>query len=41
MILVCGGLADGVTELVCARLEHCRLPSTACWTSPTIPSATA
>ena len=22
MILVCGGLADGVTELVCARLEH-------------------
>src|ERR1700751_3839782 len=23
MILVCGGLADTVTELVCARLEHC------------------
>src|SRR5437588_2749373 len=22
MILVCGGLADHVTELVCARLEH-------------------
>jgi len=22
MILVCGGLADGVTEFVCARLEH-------------------
>ena len=26
MILVCGGLADGVTELVCARLEHCGYP---------------
>jgi glutathione synthase/RimK-type ligase-like ATP-grasp enzyme len=26
MILVCGGLADGVTELVCARLEHCGFP---------------
>lgn len=26
MILVCGGLADGVTELVCARLAHCGLP---------------
>jgi hypothetical protein len=24
MILVCGGLADHVTELVCARLEHLR-----------------
>jgi glutathione synthase/RimK-type ligase-like ATP-grasp enzyme len=24
MILVCGGLADSVTELVCARLEHLR-----------------
>jgi len=23
MILVCGGLADSVTELVCARLENC------------------
>src|SRR4051812_14814722 len=23
MILVCGGLADSVTELVCARLAHC------------------
>src|SRR5262245_56284238 len=23
MILVCGGLADCVTELVCARLESC------------------
>ena len=23
MILVCGGLADGVTELVCSRLEDC------------------
>src|SRR5438132_10646696 len=23
MILVCGGLADGVTELVCARLNAC------------------
>jgi glutathione synthase/RimK-type ligase-like ATP-grasp enzyme len=23
MILICGGLADGVTELVCARLTHC------------------
>jgi hypothetical protein len=22
MILICGGLADGVTELVCARLQH-------------------
>lgn len=26
MILVCGGLADTVTELVCARLEDCRYP---------------
>jgi hypothetical protein len=26
MILVCGGLADGVTELVCARLEDCGYP---------------
>jgi glutathione synthase/RimK-type ligase-like ATP-grasp enzyme len=26
MILVCGGLADGVTELVCARLEHSGYP---------------
>ncbi len=26
MILVCGGLADGVTELVCARLQHCGYP---------------
>lgn len=26
MILVCGGLADGVTEFVCARLEHCGYP---------------
>lgn len=26
MILVCGGLADGVTELVCARLQHCGFP---------------
>lgn len=26
MILVCGGLADGVTELVCARLEACGHP---------------
>ena len=26
MILVCGGLADGVTELVCARLEACGYP---------------
>lgn len=26
MILVCGGLADGVTELVCARLKHCGYP---------------
>ena len=26
MILVCGGLADSVTELVCARLEHCGYP---------------
>ena len=26
MILVCGGLADPVTELVCARLEHSRYP---------------
>ena len=26
MILVCGGLADGVTELVCARLEHAGYP---------------
>ena len=23
MILICGGLADPVTELVCSRLEHC------------------
>jgi hypothetical protein len=23
MILVCGGLADGVTELVCSRLQDC------------------
>jgi glutathione synthase/RimK-type ligase-like ATP-grasp enzyme len=26
MILVCGSLADSVTELVCARLEHCGYP---------------
>jgi glutathione synthase/RimK-type ligase-like ATP-grasp enzyme len=26
MILVCGGLADRVTELVCARLESCGYP---------------
>src|SRR5262245_29677175 len=26
MILVCGGLADGVTELVCSRLEDCGYP---------------
>jgi hypothetical protein len=26
MILVCGGLADGVTELVCARLQHSGFP---------------
>ena len=26
MILVCGGLADTVTELVCARLEHSGYP---------------
>jgi glutathione synthase/RimK-type ligase-like ATP-grasp enzyme len=26
MILVCGGLADRVTELVCARLTHCGYP---------------
>ena len=26
MILVCGGLADSVTELVCARLEDCGFP---------------
>jgi hypothetical protein len=26
MILVCGGLADGVTELVCSRLEHSGYP---------------
>ena len=26
MILVCGGLADGVTELVCARLQDCGYP---------------
>jgi glutathione synthase/RimK-type ligase-like ATP-grasp enzyme len=26
MILVCGGLADSVTELVCARLEDCAYP---------------
>ena len=26
MILVCGGLADQVTELVCARLNDCRYP---------------
>lgn len=26
MILVCGGLADGVTELVCARLAACGYP---------------
>lgn len=26
MILVCGGLADGVTELVCARLQDCGFP---------------
>ena len=26
MILVCGGLADNVTELVCSRLEHCGYP---------------
>lgn len=26
MILVCGGLADAVTELVCARLQRCGYP---------------
>jgi len=26
VILVCGSLADGVTELVCARFEDCRYP---------------
>jgi len=26
MIVVCGGIADGVTELVCARLEYRRMP---------------
>ena len=26
MILVCGGLADSVTELVCARLVDCGYP---------------
>jgi glutathione synthase/RimK-type ligase-like ATP-grasp enzyme len=26
MILICGGLADRVTELVCSRLEHCGYP---------------
>src|SRR5262249_17995313 len=26
MILICGGLADSVTELVCARLEDCGYP---------------
>jgi glutathione synthase/RimK-type ligase-like ATP-grasp enzyme len=26
MILVCGSLADAVTELVCARLQHCGYP---------------
>jgi glutathione synthase/RimK-type ligase-like ATP-grasp enzyme len=26
MIVVCGGLADAVTELVCARLQHCGYP---------------
>jgi hypothetical protein len=26
MILVCGGLADKVTELVCSRLEYCGYP---------------
>ena len=26
VILVCGGLADGVTELVCARLQHSGYP---------------
>jgi glutathione synthase/RimK-type ligase-like ATP-grasp enzyme len=26
MILVCGGLADGVTELVCSRLQACGYP---------------
>jgi glutathione synthase/RimK-type ligase-like ATP-grasp enzyme len=26
MILVCGGLADGVTELVCSRLQDCGYP---------------
>jgi glutathione synthase/RimK-type ligase-like ATP-grasp enzyme len=26
MILICGGLADGVTELVCARLQDCGYP---------------
>lgn len=26
MILICGGLADGVTELVCSRLQHCGYP---------------
>jgi hypothetical protein len=26
MILVCGGIADAVTELVCARLDECGYP---------------
>lgn len=26
MILICGGLADGVTELVCSRLQDCGYP---------------
>jgi hypothetical protein len=26
MILVCGGLIDGVTELVCSRLQDCGYP---------------
>ena len=26
MILVCGGLNDGVTELVCSRLQDCGYP---------------
>ena len=26
MILVCGGLSDGVTELVCSRLQDCGYP---------------
>ena len=26
MILVCGGLADSVTELVCSRLQDCGYP---------------